>query len=89
MPPSTTAYQSEFPVKEPIYRGSVKDVYRIDEARLEFAFSDRISIFDVVMPDDIPGKGEALCDMACHWFEVVEDFLVERCGSSVFIEFFL
>ncbi len=87
MPPSTTAYQSEFPVKEPIYRGSVKDVYRIDEARLEFAFSDRISIFDVVMPDDIPGKGEALCDMACHWFEVVDALgidhhFIERSGPQ-------
>lgn len=82
---TSTACQSEFPVKEPIYRGSVKDVYRIDETRLEFAFSDRISIFDVVMPDDIPGKGEALCDMACHWFKVVDELgidhhFIERSG---------
>ena len=72
-------------MKEPIYRGSVKDVYRIDETRLEFAFSDRISIFDVIMPDDIPGKGEALCDMACHWFRVVDGLgidhhFIERSG---------
>ena len=72
-------------MKEPIYRGSVKDVYRIDEARLEFAFSDRISIFDVVMPVDIPGKGEALCDMACHWFGVADELgidhhFIERSG---------
>ena len=72
-------------MKEPIYRGSVKDVYRIDANRLEFAFSDRISIFDVVMPDDVPGKGEALCDMACHWFKVVDGLgidhhFIERSG---------
>ena len=72
-------------MNEPIYRGSVKDVYRIDAKRLEFAFSDRISIFDVVMPDDVPGKGEALCDMACHWFKVVDGLgidhhFIERSG---------
>ena len=72
-------------MNEPIYRGSVKDVYRIDAERLEFAFSDRISIFDVVMPDDVPGKGEALCDMACHWFKVVDGLgidhhFIERSG---------
>ncbi len=72
-------------MNEPIYKGSVKDVYRIDAARLEFAFSDRISIFDVVMPDDVPGKGEALCDMACHWFKVVDELgidhhFIERSG---------
>lgn len=72
-------------MNEPIYRGSVKDVYRIDAERLEFAFSDRISIFDVVMPDDVPGKGEALCDMACHWFKVVNSLgidhhFIERSG---------
>ena len=72
-------------MKEPIYRGSVKDVYRIDTDRLEFAFSDRISIFDVVMLDDVPGKGEALCDMACHWFKIVDGLgidhhFIERSG---------
>ena len=72
-------------MKEPIYRGSVKDVYRIDTARLEFAFSDRVSIFDVVMLDDVPGKGEALCDMACHWFKIVDGLgidhhFIERSG---------
>ena len=74
-------------MKEPIYRGSVKDVYRIDTARLEFAFSDRVSIFDVVMLDDVPGKGEALCDMACHWFKIVDGLgidhhFIERSGPQ-------
>ena len=73
-------------MNELIYKGSVKDIYEIDEATVEFRFSDRISIFDVLMPEDIPGKGKSLCDTACHWFKCldalgIEHHFVERSGD--------
>ncbi len=49
--------------------GKVKDVYVVDEERLEFVFSDRISVFDKVIPSEIPLKGETLARTSAYWFE--------------------
>lgn len=55
-----------------IYTGSVKDVYS-DADRLIFSYSDRYSVFDWgQMPDDIPGKGEALASLAASFFEYLQ-----------------
>ncbi len=53
--------------------GKVKDVYEIDEDELLFEFSNRISVFDKVIPTDVPRKGESLCRTAAHWFNRVEE----------------
>ena len=50
-------------------RGKVRDIYAVDDARLLIVTSDRLSAFDVVLPDPIPGKGAVLTAMACFWFE--------------------
>ncbi len=52
-----------------IKKGKVKDIYEIDDDKLLFHFSDRISAFDVIMNDKISGKGEILCKFAKYWFE--------------------
>ncbi|TAN10876.1 MAG: phosphoribosylaminoimidazole succinocarboxamide synthase [Burkholderiaceae bacterium] len=55
-----------------IYTGSVKDVYT-DADRLIFSYSDRYSVFDWgQMPDDIPGKGQALASLAASFFEFLQ-----------------
>ncbi|UCD92700.1 MAG: phosphoribosylaminoimidazolesuccinocarboxamide synthase [Methanobacteriota archaeon] len=54
-------------------RGKVKDLYEIDENELEFYFTDRISVFDKVIPVDVPRKGETLCGEATFWFEKAEE----------------
>lgn len=54
---------------EHIASGKVRDIYRIDENRLLFVASDRLSAFDVVMPTLIPGKGRILTRVAEFWFE--------------------
>jgi phosphoribosylaminoimidazole-succinocarboxamide synthase len=51
-----------------IRRGKVKDVYDIEDGRILFHFSDRISAFDVKMNTPIPRKGEVLCKFAEYWF---------------------
>ena len=53
--------------------GKVKDVYEIDDSKLEFLFSDRISVFDKIIPSKIPRKGEVLCQCSRFWFEKLED----------------
>ncbi|HSV42031.1 MAG TPA: phosphoribosylaminoimidazolesuccinocarboxamide synthase, partial [Methanomassiliicoccales archaeon] len=54
-----------------LYReGKVKKVWEVDEDTLEFEFSNRISVFDKIIPSDIPFKGETLCRTAAHWFKL-------------------
>ena len=55
-----------------IKSGKVKDVYEVSDRELEFVFSDRISVFDKIIPSNIPHKGETLARTSAYWFEVVE-----------------
>jgi len=55
-----------------IRKGKVKEVYQVDEKRLEFVFSDNVSVFDKVIPSSIPNKGETLCRSAQYWFGLLE-----------------
>ena len=50
------------------HRGKVRDVYDLPDNRLLMVASDRLSAFDVVLPDPIPGKGEMLCQISNFWF---------------------
>lgn len=60
-------------------RGKVKDIYLLDDKRLLFDFTDRVSAFDVILPDIIPRKGEILCKFAAFWFETlnVKNHIIE------------
>ncbi len=51
-----------------VRRGKVREVYRVDEARLLLVASDRVSAFDVVMSETIPRKGEVLTQLSAFWF---------------------
>lgn len=57
-----------------IRQGKVKDVYEVDSHTLEFVFSDKISVFDKVIPSLIPYKGESLCRTSAFWFQVVRSY---------------
>lgn len=50
------------------YRGKVRDVYDVDAEHMLIVTTDRISAFDVVMPDPIPGKGRVLTAVSNFWF---------------------
>jgi len=54
-----------------IRTGKVKKVYEVDEENLEFLFTDNISVFDKIIPTDIPYKGETLCRSAAFWFQLL------------------
>ncbi|HET6431845.1 phosphoribosylaminoimidazolesuccinocarboxamide synthase [Dyella sp.] len=64
----TTLLQSNLPGLELIHRGKVRDVYALDAERLLIVATDRLSAFDVVLPDPIPGKGEMLTQISNFWF---------------------
>jgi phosphoribosylaminoimidazole-succinocarboxamide synthase len=59
--------QSNLPL--PVRRGKVRDVYDLDDRRLLIVATDRISAYDCVMPNGIPGKGKILTALSLFWFE--------------------
>jgi phosphoribosylaminoimidazole-succinocarboxamide synthase len=67
-------------------RGKVRDVYEIDRYLLIVA-TDRISAFDVIMPNPIPGKGEILTKMSVFWFERMKDTIENHMVSTSLADF--
>lgn len=61
-------FESDLPDLELIYRGKVRDVYAIDDKHMLIIASDRLSAFDVIMSEPIPGKGEVLTRVSNFWF---------------------
>jgi phosphoribosylaminoimidazole-succinocarboxamide synthase len=72
---------------ELVARGKVRDIYRVDANHLLIVASDRISAFDVVLPDPIPGKGIVLTAVSNFWFDrlqgVVANHLTGIAPESV------
>jgi phosphoribosylaminoimidazole-succinocarboxamide synthase len=64
----TVLSQSNLPGLDLIHRGKVRDVYALSDEELLIVASDRLSAFDVVLPDPIPGKGEMLTQISNFWF---------------------
>ena len=52
-----------------INRGKVRDIYAVDDEHMLIVASDRLSAFDVVLPDPIPGKGAVLTELSNFWFQ--------------------
>ncbi len=66
---STTLLHSELPGLSLRHRGKVRDVFDLGNDTLLIVATDRLSAFDVVLPDPIPGKGEMLCQISNFWFD--------------------
>ena len=62
-------------------RGKVREVYDVED-RLLIVATDRISAFDCVMPNGIPGKGKILTAMSLFWFELVKDIVEHHLISA-------
>lgn len=65
---ATTLVQSDLPGLNLVHRGKVRDVFDLGDGRLLMVATDRLSAFDVVLPDPIPGKGEMLTQVSNFWF---------------------
>ncbi|MDX9822229.1 MAG: phosphoribosylaminoimidazolesuccinocarboxamide synthase [Syntrophales bacterium] len=66
--------KTEFPDLKLLHRGKVRDLYDVGEHLLIVA-TDRISAFDVIMPNPVPGKGEVLTRMSVFWFDRMKDII--------------
>lgn len=87
----TTLLQSDLPELPLLHRGKVRDVYALPQdclpptaAKGEYLLiiaSDRLSAFDVVLPDPIPGKGEVLCQISNFWFKKTENLMPNHLTS--------
>ena len=58
-----------------IHRGKVRDIYDIDEQHMLIVTTDRLSAFDVVLPDPIPDKGKILTKVSNFWFNKLADIV--------------
>ena len=56
-----------------IYSGKVRDLYEIDDQRMLMVASDRLSAFDVILNEPIPGKGQILTAISNFWFDRLRD----------------
>ena len=63
-----TLLQSELPGLALVHRGKVRDVFDLGDGHLLIVATDRLSAFDVVLPDPIPGKGAMLTRISNFWF---------------------
>src|SRR5271154_6687003 len=81
-----TVLQLELPGVKKLRSGKVRDIFDLGD-RLLFVASDRISAFDVIMPDGIPRKGEVLTQISYFWFAQTESFqpnhLISRAGDPL------
>ncbi|MFL2763508.1 MAG: phosphoribosylaminoimidazolesuccinocarboxamide synthase [Dehalococcoidia bacterium] len=58
-----------------LYRGKVRDTFPMSDNRLLIVATDRISVFDVVLPSTIPGKGIVLSKISSFWFDLTKDII--------------
>ncbi len=66
-----TLFDSVIPTLPKIARGKVRDIYSIDDAHLLLVATDRLSAYDVILPDPVPGKGQVLTEISNFWFAMI------------------
>lgn len=71
----TALFESSLTSLNLLSRGKVRDMYEVDEKHLLIVTTDRLSAFDVVLPNPIPGKGEVLTRVSNFWFKKMENFI--------------
>ena len=68
-PNHSTLFESSLKSLKFLHRGKVRDLYAVGEDRLLVIQTDRLSAFDVILPDPIPEKGRVLTEMSLFWFK--------------------
>lgn len=79
---SKIIFHSDIKSLELINSGKVRDIYRIDDEHLLIVTSDRLSAFDVVLPDPIPGKGHVLTEVSNFWFEFFKNLIPNHIAET-------
>ena len=72
---SDALFESTIPELPLIGRGKVRDIYSVDDEHLLIVTTDRLSAYDVVLPDPIAGKGAVLTSISQFWFRMMADII--------------
>ena len=84
---NSTLFESTLKSLKFLHRGKVRDIYAVGDDQLLVIQSDRLSAFDVILPDPIPGKGAVLTAMSNFWFaklgHVIPNHLTNIAPESV------
>ena len=85
--PVTALHQSDIKTLPLLNRGKVRDIYDVDEEHMLIVTTDRLSAFDVILPDPIPGKGAILTSVSNFWFDktrhIIANHLTEKTLEDV------
>lgn len=86
---SDAVIQTDLPGLHLVHRGKVRDMYEIPghDDKLLMIATDRISAYDVVMDDPIPGKGKVLTSLSLFWFDLLGDIVDNHLISADVDEF--
>jgi phosphoribosylaminoimidazole-succinocarboxamide synthase len=79
-------YESSIPNLKLLASGKVRDIYEIDAQHLLIVTTDRMSAFDVILPDPIPGKGRVLTNVSNFWFEKMLDLVPNHLAKDLTLE---
>lgn len=83
----STLFESSLKSLKFLHRGKVRDLYALGEDKLLVIQTDRLSAFDVILPDPIPEKGRVLTDMSFFWFaklgHIVANHLTDIAAETV------
>ena len=77
----TALYESKITSLPLVQRGKVRDIYAVGDDHLLIVTTDRISAFDVILPNPIPGKGAVLTATSNFWFERMGDVIDNHLSS--------
>lgn len=79
--PDQVLYRSAIKGLTKLHEGKVRDLYAVGTDTLLIVTTDRLSAFDVVLPDPIPGKGEVLSQISSFWFERTRHIVPNHLSS--------
>ena len=78
---SAPLFESRLHSLKKIHQGKVRDIYEVDADHLLIVTTDRLSAFDVVLPDPIPRKGEVLTQISLFWFAKTRHIVVNHLAE--------
>ncbi len=70
-----TLFESSIPSLPLIGRGKVRDIYGADDGHLLIVTTDRLSAYDIILPEPVPFKGQVLTQISNFWFEMMSDLI--------------
>lgn len=79
-------YETDLKTLKLTVRGKVRDIYDIDDSHMLIVTTDRMSAFDVILPDPIPGKGAVLTAVSNFWFEKTKDLIPNHIAEMTLEE---